>query len=279
MSTESGYPNNGDTAPMTADRFTAYMARRLPVESGQIEVTEYEGLDVKLRVRGAAMTANLARFYAAYRKNPSQLDAVVGTLVHVLLGEMPATVEGDYARLKEQIYPMLKPIELLVTVRERNLPMLVYREFPGGLIVTYVIDETHTVRYINEQHLEHWQVSVIDLHRQALENLRRRTMEQTRYTATGTGERRIFVFDSRDGYDATRLLLTDVLTGWAAETPGNLVIGVPNRDFLIAFSDGDGEVLRGVAAQIQIDAIEHDHGLTDQLFVLKDGQIEVYEWE
>jgi uncharacterized protein YtpQ (UPF0354 family) len=120
---------------------------------------------------------------------------------------------------------------------------------------------------------------VIDLHRQALENLRRRTLEQTRYTATGTGERRIFVFDSRDGYDATRLLLTDVLAGWAAETPGNLVIGVPNRDFLIAFSDSDGEVLRGVAAQIQIDAIERDHGLTDQLFVLKDGQIEVYEWE
>jgi uncharacterized protein YtpQ (UPF0354 family) len=118
-----------------------------------------------------------------------------------------------------------------------------------------------------------------DVHERAIANLRRRTLEQVDYVTAGAGEQRLFIFNSGDGYDATRLLLSDVLTTWARALPGNLVIGIPNRDFLIGFSDANPEILERVAQQIQADAAGREHGLTDQLFTLESGEVREYVWE
>ena len=168
---------------------------------------------------------------------------------------------------------------MLVEVRERQLPMLAYREFLGDLIIAYVIDEDRSVAYINEDHLDRWEMSVQDIHERAIENLRQRTSGTVRYTTVGEGEQRLFIFNSGDGYDATRLLLSDVLAEWAREVPGHLVIGVPNRDFLIAFSDANPEILRAVSAQVQADAARREYALTEQLFTLVEGVVKVYVWE
>lgn len=184
----------------------------------------------------------------------------------------------SFAELRERVYPMLKPVALLVTVRERKLPMLIYRHFLADLIITYVIDEPGRVAYINEAHLERWEIGEHDLHEQAMDNLRRRTAEGN-YTSSGEGAQHIVVFNSQDGYDATRLLLSDLLSRFQPQFPGNMVIGVPNRDFLIVFSDADEAILTNIAHQIQLDALQREHGLTDQLFTLARGEVREYQWE
>ena len=95
----------------------------------------------------------------------------------------------------------------------------------------------------------------------------------------GAGDQQLFIYNSGDGYDAARLLLADVLADWARALPGNLVIGIPNRDFLIAFSDANPEILRAVAAQVQADAAQRQYGLTEQLFTLVKGVVKEYSWE
>jgi uncharacterized protein YtpQ (UPF0354 family) len=185
----------------------------------------------------------------------------------------------SFEALHERVFPMLKPLSLLATVRERKLPMLVYRPFLADLMIAYVIDEPNQVAYINEQHLERWEIAEHELHAQAIANLRRRTDERTNYTVTGSGEQRLIIFHSQDGFDATRLLLPSLLERWRPEFSGNMVIGVPNRDFLILFSDSDDTIFANLAHQIQMDAANLDHGLTDQLFTLIDGQVREYEWE
>jgi uncharacterized protein YtpQ (UPF0354 family) len=174
---------------------------------------------------------------------------------------------------------MLKPIALLNEVQERKLPMLVYQAFLADLIITYVIDEPGSVAYINEDHLERWGIAEHELHDRALANLAERTATRSDYTATGVGPQRIVVYNTQDGFDATRLLLPSLLDQWRSQFPSIMVIGVPNRDFLIAFSDSDRNVLASVAAQIQADSLQREHGLTDQLFTLVNGEIRVYQWE
>jgi uncharacterized protein YtpQ (UPF0354 family) len=269
---------NGAAPVMMPEQFAAYIEKRLDLVD-EIEVLGHDGLELRLRVRGADMTADLGNFYHAYTRDPSQLDVVVQNFVEVMLGITPDRSTSDFDALAARIYPMLKPIELLAAVRERGLPMLAYREFLADLIITYVIDEERSVTFINEDHLERWGIGMQELHAQALENLRDRTLERIDYTSTGAGVQRIFIFNSGDGYDATRLLLADVLAGWAREVPGRLVIGIPNRDFLIAFSDADPAILQGVAHQIQADSVQRAYGLTDQLFTLIDGEIREYVWD
>jgi uncharacterized protein YtpQ (UPF0354 family) len=268
----------GTAGAMTAEQFGAYMEKRLTLYD-EVELLDREGMELRLRVNGADVAADLGNFYMAYKRDPAQIDVVVQTFARTLLGIQPDRDTSDYTELSSRVYPILKPIEMLAEVRERKLPMLAYREFLASLMIAYVIDEERSFAYINEDHLERWKIGVVDLHQQAIENLRRRTDERVTYTAVGAGEQRLFIFNSGDGYDATRLLLSDVLADWAREVPGRLVIGIPNRDFLIAFSDANSEVLRGVAAQVQSDAAQREYSLTEQLFTLANGVVKEYVWE
>jgi uncharacterized protein YtpQ (UPF0354 family) len=273
------HTNDDDIAlPMSIGQFVSYIERRLSIEDS-IEVLGREQTRLRVRAEGAERTIDLIDFFNAYTRNPALLDTLVNNFISVAHGRTPGRSTADYDRLATTIYPMLKPIELLVTVRERELPMLAYREFLADLIITYVIDEGRSVAYINEDHLERWGVDIHTIHQQAIVNLRRRTQEQVEFVTTGEGEQRIFIFNSGDGYDASRLLLPELLATWAATLPGNLVIGIPNRDFLIGFSDANNEILEGIAQQIQADSVAREHGITDQLFTLKAGEIREYEWE
>ena len=281
MATDNGNGHRGGdgAAPvMNPAQFAGYIEKRLTLNDA-ITVLDRHGMELRVRVGDRDLTVNLGNFYTAYIRDPTQLDVIFQNLVGVMLGSTPDRSTSDFVQLAERIYPMLKPIELLVEVRERNLPMLAYREFLANLIITYVIDEERSVTFINEEHLERWGRSVHDIHQLSLENLRHRTLARVDYASTGAGDQRIFIFNSSDGYDATRLLLADVLAAWAREMPGNLVIGIPNRDFLIAFSDANPEILRSVAQQIQADAARLEYGLTDQLFTLVNGVVQEYVWE
>lgn len=274
----AGRREDGAPPAMTIEQFAGYIEKRLTLYA-EIAVLGRAGLDLRLRAGDAETTIDLSDFYAAYQRDPSQLDIVVQNLVAVATGAAPDRSTTEYAELAERIYPMLKPITLLADVRERRLPMLAYREFLAELIVTYVINEGRSVAFVNEEHLERWAIDVQDLHERALANLRERTRERVDYTVSGVGEQRLFIFDSSDGYDATRLLLADVIAGWARQLPGHIVIGIPNRDFLIAFSDANPEILHSIAQQIQADAARLEHGLTDQLFTLAGGEVKEYQWE
>jgi uncharacterized protein YtpQ (UPF0354 family) len=274
----NGHQGNGATPVMTPEQFAAYIEKRLTLHD-EIAVLGRDGMELRLRAGDADMSADLGIFYAAYARDPSQLDVVVQNFVAVAHGITPDRSASDFAELADRVYPMLKPIALLAEVSERRLPMLAYREFLADLIIAYVVDEERSVAFINEEHLERWSLSVQDLHAQALENLRERTLKQVDYATLGADEQRLFIFNSGDGYDATRLLLTDVLAGWASQMPGNIVIGIPNRDFLLAFSDANPDILNNVAQQIQADSARLEHGLTEQLFTLADGVIKEYQWE
>ncbi len=265
------------TLPMDSERFAQYLERRLTLYDGQIQLIDRQGMELRLLVGERETNVDLTTYFRAYRQKPDQIDVVAQTLVRVLLNEISTETDTDFESLSDRVYLMLKPISLLAEIRERGLTMLVYRQFLAELIIVYTIAEERSIAFINEDHLERWRIAEHELHEQALANLRRRTAD-LRYTTVGEGEQRLFIFNSADGYDASRLLLTDTLTQWARMLPGQIVIGIPNRDFLIAFSDANQEVLQAVAMQIQTDAAQPG-GLTEQLFTLAKGAIREYEWE
>lgn len=267
-----------DTPLLSPEGFAEAMEALLRAQA-DIEVFARNGTTLRLRVGESTITVSLDNFYTAYSQQPTQLAAVAETLVQALRNYNSARAITSFDELRERVYPMLKPITLLVQVRERKLPMIVYRPFLADLIIAYVIDEPSSVAYINEHHLERWQIGEHELHAQAMENLRRRTEEHGSYTVTGDGPQRLIIFNTRDGFDATRLLLPALLDRWRTEFPGRMVIGIPNRDFLVIFSDEDEAIFTSVAHQIQRDAAERPYGLTDQLFTLEQGQVREYAWE
>lgn len=278
MTNGNDHQDNEYVEVMTPSQFANYLERRLSLEDS-IEILDNQGFQIRVRANNNEQTIGLADYYQAYARLPEQLDIVMRNFISTAMGLTPQRRNNNYAALRDKIYPMLKPIELLVRVRERGLPMLAYREFLAELMIAYVIKEEHTIAYINEDHLDHWEIDLQDLHTQAINNLRKLTTEQVNYVVTGEGEQRIFIFNNNDSFDATRLLLADVLSTWATMIPGNLVIGIPNRDFLIGFSDVNPDIVERISMQIQTDVATHEYGMTDQLFTLVSGEVREYEWE
>lgn len=263
--------------PLSRSDFAATIEQRLR-DKPTIEVLSREGDVVQVRVGQRHLRVDLTAFYNAYRQAPEHFELVYATLLRTLHDQIPVREARTFSEVAHRVMPMLKPIVLLNAVFEKKLPMLAYRPFLADLIITYVIDEPQSVAYINERHLERWQVGEHKLHEHAIANLAVRTKERAKFLISGEGPQRLIIAHSQDGYDATRLLLPDLLASWQPHFPGNMVIGIPNRDFLIAFSDADESILTSIAHQIQLDSVQREYGLTDQLFTIEDGQVREYQW-
>src|SRR3954465_5772326 len=109
--------SSGPTGAMTAEQFGTYMEKRLTLYD-EVALLDREGMELRLRVNGADVAADLGNFYMAYKRDPAQIDAVVQTFARTLLGIQPDRDTSDYAELSGRVYPILKPIEMLAEVRE-----------------------------------------------------------------------------------------------------------------------------------------------------------------
>lgn len=276
----SGYNGDGLAGPPLFDEeeFGDLVEERVARLPG-IEDLERDGMELRFHWHGRTVVSELDHFYRAYRRSPDQLDAILEMLEKAIHSFAPDRGQQLWDELEDRIYPMFKPLELLVEVVERGLPQLVYRPFLADLIICYVVDEGESVGYVNEEHLKSWGVLESTLYNQALDNLRKRTLQPNMASVTGNGAQRLYLYATGDGYDAARLLLTDVLAEWAEHVPGSLVLGIPYRDVLVGFSDADREVLQRMALQIVTDSQRQEYSLTDHLFTIVGGRVEIYAYD
>lgn len=269
---------NPDAPLLDEEEFGDVVEERLEQLGGLEELTR-DGLEVRFRWHGRSVVSELEHFYHAYRRSPAQLGSILESLEAAVRSFAPDRGPQLWDELEDRIYPMIKPVEMLAEVAERNLPQLVYRPFMADLIICYVIDEPESVAFVNEEHLKTWGVLESTLYTRAVDNLRVKTLRPGTAQVYGEGAEMLFIYAAMDGYDAARILLTEIMAEWDAIVPGRLVIGIPNRDFLVGFSDANPAILQRMALQIAQDATQRDYGLTDQLWTVVDGRLVPYEYD
>jgi uncharacterized protein YtpQ (UPF0354 family) len=142
----------------------------------------------------------------------------------------------------ESLLPLLNQAQWLNRARRKEIVPPAHRPFVAGLIVTYIFDFPDYRAYVNEdmvaKMMDQPETTFNMIHQYALENLRRRTTGQS-YKTHGLGDKTMITCETGDGYAATHILLPDLMATWAERIPGQMSIGLPNRDFLIAFNDRD----------------------------------------
>ena len=180
-------------------------------------------------------------------------------------------LEDVRGRLLPQLVPdWLVPEEL----RCDRAPATVHHM--GDVAVAFVIDGPGQPAYVDVGLLGHWGVAETELLAPALANLARTYRP---FAHRGRGERLALVWDSHDGYDAARLLLTRRLCEAAAQVPGNPVIGVPHRDRLVIFGDRNPEFVAEMAELIDDEFRHHPYPVSAQLYTLCGGALRLYRPE
>jgi Protein of unknown function (DUF1444) len=233
---------------------------------------------LELRVTGPAGKGegvfNLGNMHRQFL-NGALIGDIAGVLTQTLqeAGDVaPIAAELDLARLM----PLLKTRELLSEALRTNVEPIAWQPFiTADLIITLVFDFPQSVRYVRASEVAASGKDFDDLLEIGLANLYARTQGEM-YEVGDEQTGRLFILATQDGYDATRILLGPLLERLAGRVSGELVIGIPNRDFFIAFGNANPLLVGQVGQQIKCVAQARNYPLTETLFTFRNGALEVY---
>lgn len=260
---------------MSRELFQRLFMNRLRTQYPRVHVLIEDDLALTLFVGGEPLKLSLEEVLEQSETAPEYRDRLIDAFLEAVMRPRMQR-GGSFDQFRAQILPMLKHPDFVEESR-RLVPekALVFRPFVVGLQIAYVVDEPRTLRYINTADLAVWGTTGAELDRIARANLIARTPGSNRI-AVGEGASRLFIYNTGDNYDATRILLLEQMREMAQQVSGRLVVGIPNRDFLIAFGDSDAQRLERLRWQVKRDNHAVEYRLTDRLLTLSGERIEEY---
>ncbi len=171
--------------------------------------------------------------------------------------------QGTFEELKDRILPMVLPGSATEAYEGVVVSALV-----DGLSVAYAIDQDRTISYIPWKRFQTWGLTPEALHELAIANLVNRSESLAAHAAEDDdGEVNLILFQTMDGYDASRVLLPTLherLRGYLGSPFG---AAIPNRDILLCFRNEEKTVAR-LRKQVKDDFRQMPHQVTDQLLLI-----------
>ena len=146
-----------------------------------------------------------------------------------------------------------------------------------GLCVGYVIDGDRTIAYVPWAGLKRWDVDLDRLHARAISNLITRSESMNAHAAQDdTGQINLILFQTLDGFDASRLLLPTLHDRLREHLGSPFVAAIPNRDILLCFRN-DPDTVASLRGQINTDYRTMPHQVTDKLLLVTADGIAPYD--
>jgi hypothetical protein len=216
-----------------------------------------------LRVNG--QLAGLENIYRMATLRPEERLHQIDRWMVELLRASEGTPDrfGTFEELKDRILPMVLPGNAADQYKGTVNTTLV-----DGLLVAYAIDQDRTISYIPQERFVDWKIPVEDLHELAIENLVARSESLAAHAAEDeNGEVNLILFQTMDGYDASRILLPTLHERLRSYLGSPFGAAIPNRDMLLCFRN-DEETVGRLAKQVKEDYQQMPHQVTDQLMLV-----------
>jgi uncharacterized protein YtpQ (UPF0354 family) len=263
--------------PMSEELFVTVVTARLRPHA-DIQVESQRGLELNLRVRGEPRTTQLERYYRRYREDPAALTPLIQEFIDSVLNARlsPVVVEENlFARIAPQLLPQLITAAEWHYKRESGVRLIV-RPLVQDLGITLVLDEADAMTFVELDAMARWDVDSTTAYETAMANLEQRA-QTVAISQIGDGVETLLIDRAADGYAATRAILSSRLQDWANRVPDELVLGLPQRDFLIGFSSAHPN-FAALRAQVEQDAQPNQpHTLLSNLLVYRGGTLEVFK--
>lgn len=218
---------------------------------------------------------SLSNFYRMYLRQPENFRRIVvpGLTTVVRLQELGL---DQLAPSLEQVQGRILPI--LASESDARSEERVQMPWVGGLCIGYVIDEDDSYRYVHQRMIEVWNLSQEDLHDLALQNLRRYSARHPlEVTLIGDdNDPRLLMPVKPDAYNCSRVLDPDFHIQLREIFGPELIVGVPNRDFFVAATLQDPELISQIRKRVNQDFTTMHHPLTRRLLVVSADGVSEY---
>lgn len=183
-----------------------------------------------------------------------------------LWGESSRPLE-PFEQTRSLIYPVVKPFGF---GRESKVPILRRTLLSRELDLLVAVDTGRTLRFVSEEDLARWEgTSEDDVFFYARENLLALSEDlDLQAIADQSGKPRMVVFETRDSHDASRIILPNLYEKMATVLGPELLVGIPNRDFMIVLDASDPDLVENVRSQVKRDAETQAYAISPKLFQL-----------
>src|SRR5688572_15848084 len=244
-------------------------------------------------VRVNGHVASLENLYRIWRLKPKELQHQIERWAVELLraSEGSPDREADFEAVADRLLPMVLPCDdardppAAAPTGESasgiappgRLDHLATQPLVPGLCIGYVIDGDRTISYVPWAALKRWNVDLERLHERAIANLIGRSESMNAHAAQDeSGKINLILFQTLDGFDASRLLLPSLHDRLRDHLGSPFVAAIPNRDILLCFRN-DGDTVESLRDQINSDYRTMPHQVTDKLLLVTADGIALFD--
>lgn len=257
---------------MSPEQFIEAVRQRILTNHANVSIKSADGFDWTLEIDGQQTQVFLNNTYARYTQYPAHFNMIVDHIINSF-STHEDTSELSWEDAKRRLFPCLKPWQYLED--SRQLPggadavdKLVVFDYDYNLKIIIAVDSETTMSFVNLDQLKSWGISKDELLRLSIENLSKLTAPHWAGATELAQNNGIFAFATHDGYDASRILLPDFYER-ASRALGseNLLVGIPNRDFIAAIP-ANAPWKDNFQKQVRSDAESYDHAILPDVITL-----------
>lgn len=268
-----GYPLKARADELSSGAFKREVMALLRRERPALDVRDTDDADLIGIGSSKVGLANLFRRVRDLTGHPREAEIVR------FLDSLPAagtaagtTTYATFAEVAPALRIQIAPREYLRQSAQGDLSFP-HRPLSPYVVAAYAIDESDRLQYVTDKHLAQWHVDAAALHARSLANLEDASRDiaiNVRKASAGRGA--FATLPIRDGYGAARLLCPGFMARLETELGAPFFAGIPNREFLIAWSADFGARTR-FAQQIAKDFASEPYPLSPEIFAFESGAV------
>jgi len=228
---------NSKTDTITVKEFTKRYFDSLVDKFPTAEFKIIDDSTIESKYHKKDIRISLDNAYIEYQAKPDSLQKVLSKYLKVT-SELYSPEEKIN---KNRIVPIIKPIAYLDDIRDVSMKMGatkdiegVYEKYNDQLIIAYAEDTKNSIRY-----LTHADIKSLSISEDSVKSIAIKNLEQLLPNIQRQGGDGVYMLSAGGDYEASIILLNNLLTKENLPVDGDFVIAIPNRDMLLITGSND----------------------------------------
>lgn len=171
--------------------------------------------------------------------------------------------------VRPRIMPRIQPVSIFDHLCREQVAHVPY---VNGTVIVFVMDMPQMTVSVTTEQMIRWKVTADELDELARQNLENNSNELELQVVTSKEGGRAVIVAEQDGYDAARLLLTDLYAHLAPKLGGDFYVATPARDMFVALSPRPNPFVQRLTSRVEEDYRRLPYPITSAFFyVTRDG--------
>jgi uncharacterized protein YtpQ (UPF0354 family) len=210
---------------------------------------------------------NLSRLVSRDEDNGTEI--VEHYLEQLFSGESLTLSSASFDFARPRIMPRIQPESIF---KHLSREQVAHVPFVNGTVIVFVLDLPHMTISVTTEQMIKWGVGLDDLEELARKNLDQYTDELDIQLVESKEGGRAAIVSEQDGYDAARLLLSDLHGKLASRLGPNFYVATPARDMFVAMSSAPEPFVQRLKDRVEQDFKRLPYPISKELFlVTRDG--------